>query len=109
MNYYKQKNITNQLSKMMIKARHLHLFWIISVQSYSYIPKILRRQMTYFSVFYCKKNEFQLICEELINYNKEQAITIFKYCFDKPYAHMDIDLYSNKIYKNFNELIITEN
>ena len=53
------KNIELQkvLSKMLIKARHINTAFIFTVQSYYYFPKILRKQITYITIFKPKNNE----------------------------------------------------
>jgi hypothetical protein len=50
--------------------------------------------------------EWNSIASELMNINKDDALTIFNYVFNEAYNHIDIDLVNNKYYKNFNELKI---
>jgi hypothetical protein len=40
--------------------------------------------------------------------NKEDTLKIYNYVFDEPYTHLDIDTLTNKLYKNFNLLEISE-
>ena len=39
--------------------------------------------------------------------NKDDGLELYDYVYSEPYAHLDLDTVSNKVYKNFNELIIT--
>ena len=39
-----------------------------------------------------------------VNLSKDDALKVFNYVFDEPYNHIDIDLVTNKYYKNFNLL-----
>jgi hypothetical protein len=101
----KDKAIQKQLSKMMIKARHIQCSFMFTLQSYLYMPKILRKQITYTSLFRTKNiEEFNSIAKELLHLNKEDALTLFNFVFDKPYTHLDIDTTTSVLYKNFNLL-----
>ena len=101
----KDIGIQKQLNKMIIKARHIMCSFIIPIQSYYYMPKILRKQLTYITIFKPKNiEEWNSIARELLNLNKDDSLKLFDYIFDEPYTHLDIDLVSNKCYKNFNEL-----
>lgn len=103
----KDNEIQLQLNKMIIKARHLHCSFIFSIQSYYYFPKLLRKQVTYMTMFKPKNTEEGLsICKELLNLNKEDSLYLYNYVFDAPYTHLDIDTTESKYYKNFNLMII---
>ena len=103
----KDANICRQLNKMIIKARHIMCSFIITLQSYYYMPKILRKQLNYITIFKPKNvEEWNTISNELLNVNKDDALTLFNYIFDAPYNHIDIDTVNNKYYKNFNLLEI---
>ena len=104
-NSLKDKNISNMLSKMMIKARHLQCGWIITLQSYFYLPKILRKQLTYMTMFKSKNyEEFATISKELFSMNKDDSLKLYHYVFDEKYNNLDIDTVENIYYKNFNKL-----
>lgn len=101
----KDKNISNELNKMIIKARHLCCSFIITLQSYFYCEKIIRKQLTYVTIFKPKNiEEWNSIAKELFNMNKDDALVLYNYVFDAPYNHIDVDLVENKYYKNFNLL-----
>jgi len=104
-NALKNNAINIQLNKMIIKARHICCSFIFTLQSYYYMPKILRKQITYITIFKPKNiEEWNSIARELMNLNKEDALRIYDYVYDEPYTHIDIDLIINKYYKNFNLL-----
>jgi hypothetical protein len=103
----KDNNIQRQLNRMLIKSRHLHCGFIFTLQSYYYMPKMLRKQFSYVTLFKTNNNdEWTAIAKELLHMNVEDSITLFDYVFDKRYNHLDIDLIEDKIYKNFNLLEI---
>jgi hypothetical protein len=104
-NDLKNKDIQIQLNKMLIKARHLCCSFIFTLQSFYYFPKILRKQLTYVSLFKTNNaDEFECIAKEVLHMKLDDALILYKYVFDEPYNHLDIDLIENKIYKNFNLL-----
>ena len=101
----KDKAIQKQLNRMIIKARHIQTSFIFTLQSYLYMPKMLRKQATYVSIFRPKNiEEWNSIAKELLHLNKEDALTMFNYVFDKPYTHIDIDTTTSTLYKSFNKL-----
>jgi len=103
----KENDISLMLNKMIIKARHLCCSFIFTLQSYYYFPKILRKQITYVTIFKSKNvEEWNSIAKELLNMNKEDALTVYNYVFNAPYNHIDIDLVTNTYYKNYNELFL---
>ena len=103
----KQPDIQAMLSKMMIKARHIKTAFIFLIQSYYLFPKILRKQITYCSIFKPKNSEeWNSISKELLNLNKDNGLTLYDYVYNEDYAHLDLDTTNNKIYKNFNLLEI---
>jgi hypothetical protein len=104
----KDNDIQKQLNKMLIKARHCCCSYMFTLQSFFYFPKILRKQLTYTTIFKPKNiEEWNSISKELFNMNKDDALKVFNYVFDKPYNHIDIDTVDNKYYKNFNKIIFS--
>ena len=92
---------------MLIKARHIRCSFIFTLQSFYLFPKILRKQITYTTIFQCKNiAEWYSITSEMLNYNKDDALKLYNYVFNAPYNHIDLDTVNNKIYKNFNILEI---
>jgi hypothetical protein len=103
----KNKDIQFFLNKMLIKARHLHCSFIFTLQSYLYFPKMLRKQITYTTIFKTNNaEEWAIISKELLFMNKDDSLTLFDYVFNEPYNHLDIDARENKLYKNFEYLQI---
>jgi hypothetical protein len=109
-NNLKDKHLLSKLNAMLIKARHLNCCFLFTVQSYLYYPKILRKQLTWVSIFSGVRNkeEWGTLVKELIKKTDIEAKQIYDYIFDQPYQHMDIDCFEEKIYKNGNLLNITD-
>lgn len=105
----KNNEIQKKLSQMLIKARHLSCAFIFTLQSYYYFPKILRKQITNITIFKPKNaEEWQSISKEILHLNKDDGNKIYDYVFNAPYNHLDIDTVSDKLYKNFNYLSISQ-
>jgi hypothetical protein len=109
-NNLKDKHLLSKLNAMLIKARHLNCCFLFTVQSYLYYPKILRKQLTWVSIFSGVRNkeEWSTLVKELIKKTDIEAKQIYDYIFDQPYQHMDIDCFEEKIYKNGNLLNIED-
>ena len=54
------------------------------------------------------KKEWEAFSNEMLNMNKDDSLILYKYVYDEPYTHLDLDTLNNKIYKNFNLLEISE-
>jgi hypothetical protein len=104
---YKDKDMASYLNKFIIKTRHLLCGFIFTLQGYTYFPKILRKQITYITMF--KPNnmdETEFIFHETLNMKKDDSLILYNYVFDAPFNHLDIDMKENILYKNFNKLQI---
>jgi len=103
----KDPSILKILNRMIIKARHINCCFFFTLQSYYYFPKILRKQITYITIFKPKNiEEWYSLSKELFNMNQDDALKLYDYVYDAPYTHLDVDTVSNIYYKNFNKLIL---
>jgi hypothetical protein len=101
----KDPSILKILSRMIIKARHINCCFFFTLQSYYYFPKLLRKQITYMTIFKPKNTEeFLTLSKELMNMKQDDALTVFDYVFNEPYTHLDINTVNNTYYKNWNKL-----
>jgi len=104
-NDLKNNDIVNVLNKMIIKARHICCGFIFTLQIYNYLPKILRKQITYATIFKPKSlEEWYSLSSELFNLKKDDALIIHNYVFNESYNHLDVDTAEGIYYKNFNKL-----
>jgi ATP:corrinoid adenosyltransferase len=107
-NSLKDKQILRELNRMLIKARHLNTSFIFTLQSILYMPRILRRQITWATIFRPRNSaETVVLADELLQMPKEDCKKIMDYVFDENYTHLDIDTVEGKFYKNNNPLTIT--
>ena len=64
----KNKNLQKYLNKFIIKLRHLCCKLIITLQSFFYCPKIIRKQISYLVLFKSRNiDEFETVAKELMN------------------------------------------
>jgi len=107
-NNLKDKDIVRALNALLIKARHLNCSFVFTLQSFLYMPKILRKQITYATIFRPRNSEeWETIRREILQMSEADAKKVFDYIFNEPYQHLDVDAFENKFYKNFNYLNIT--
>jgi len=106
----KEKDVQKLLNTMLIKARHFNTCFIFTLQSYLYMPKMLRKQTTYATIFKPKnREEWNSINSELLQMKEDDAKKLYDYVFEKEYSHLDIDTIENHLYRNFNLLEIKKN
>jgi hypothetical protein len=106
-NSLKEKDVQRMLNTMLIKARHLNTCFIFTLQSYLYMPKMLRKQTTFATLFKPKnREEWDSINKEIIQMKEDDARMLYEYVFEKEYSHLDIDTIEDKLYRNFNPLTI---
>jgi hypothetical protein len=109
-NDLKDKSIVRALNRMLIKARHLNTSFVFTLQSYLYMPKILRKQITYATIFKPRNSEeWETIRREILQMKEDDAKKLFDYVFNEPYQHLDVDAFENKFYKNYNLLTLKTN
>lgn len=105
----KDKAMTRFLNRTLTRARHLQCGFIFTLQSYMYMPLMLRKQITFVTIFKPKnKLEMEKIASELISLTKDDALILSQYIYSEPYSHLDVDLVESKYYRNFNPLVLTE-
>ena len=107
-NELKNKNMQIILNKMLIKSRHISCTFIFTLQSFYYMPKILRKQISYAIIFKTSKVEWESIAYELINMDKYSALQLYNYAYKEPFNHLDLEISDNNIYLNFNKLVIKD-
>ena len=91
-----------------MNRRHLHLSIFFLVQTYLSIERDVRKLFSNVFIFRCSKKEMETIADELIEQKKEYLNEIVKIVFNKPYQYLFINTDSQRIFSDFNELIIDE-
>ena len=105
----KNNDTMNLMKKLIFNRRHLHTSVFFLVQTYYSIPKDIRKLFSNIFVFRVNKNELATIFDEIVE-DKELvdiAPQISKLIYDKPYNFMFINTDTQRIFKNFDEIIIS--
>jgi len=104
----KDNDIADVLNKVIPKWRHLNTSFMFFLQSYFYMPKILRKQLSYITIFKPQNiEEWESLMQELLRLKKDKMQILYDYVFDDKYNHLDLNKKKEKVYKNFNELIFS--
>ena len=108
MGAYLKNNETLKLFKeLAFNRRHLKLSMFFLVQTWYSVHKDIRRLWSNIFVFKVSKDELKNIFDEVVEEKKEVANDISKIVYDKPFNYLFINIDSGRLFKNFDELIIS--
>lgn len=106
----KDSYISSVLSDIIFNRRHYRVSIFLLVQIYERIPLQIRKNINLLLVLFKPSiKEVNKIVEESIEYKEDTAQEIMKIAFKKPYDKLLIDLVSQRVFSNCNEIIINEN
>ena len=105
----KDPKILKQLKKLLMNRRHLHASCFFLTQTFKSVHKEIRKLFTNCFLFKVSKDELENIFEELIEHKKEDVLTIAKLVFNKPHQYLFINTDTQRLFKGFDEIIISEN
>jgi tyrosyl-tRNA synthetase len=94
------------LKEMIFNRRHLHLSIYFLVQTWYSVPKDIRKLFNNAFIFKVSKNEMENIFEEVVEQKKELIPAISKIVFSEPYQFLFINIESQRMFKNWDELVI---
>ena len=104
----KSKFIIETLKRMIYNRRHLKLNIITTAQSYVNLPLDLRKNITNLVLFRPPKKKMELIFSEMIESKKELFCDVMKIAYDKAHNFLFVNVPSQRMFKNFDELIFHE-
>jgi hypothetical protein len=104
--YLKDGEIKKKLKELVFNRRHKHLSIIFLVQTYLSIEKDIRKLFSNIFVFKCSKKEMEMIFDEVVELPKDYILPIMKIVYDKPYQYLFINTDSQRLFKNFDEIMI---
>ena len=102
----KNGEIQKLLRKLIFNRRHLKVYIIIMLQSYKSIPLKVRKLFNNIVMFKPSKPEFENLFEELFETDKDHAIIIMNYVYKESHDYLFLNIDSQRMYKDFDELII---
>jgi hypothetical protein len=102
----KNADIKKKLKELVFNRRHKHLSIIFLVQTYLSIEKDIRKLFSNLFIFKSSKKEMETIFDELIELPKDYILPIMKIVYDKPYQYLFINTDTQRLFKNFDEILI---
>jgi hypothetical protein len=98
----KDTTIQRLLKELVWNRRHLRLsIWILA-QSFNSMPMAVRKSISHLAMY--KPNnvkEARLLFEELVYMDKEDAVELMDFVFDKRHDFLFVDIAGGHFYKNF--------
>jgi len=105
----KSKQTEYNLRKLINKHRHMKLNIIISALNQKALAKSLRSLIDVVILFKPKSMvETENFSQEVFGLTKEETKALFKFVYDAPYNFLMYNSRSHTFYKNFNQLILTD-
>ena len=105
----KRNDIQTILKKIIFNRRHLKVHIIVMLQSFTTAPLVIRKLYTNVIMFKPSKKEFETLFEELFETKKDNAIEIMNFVYDKPHQYLFLNVDSQRMFKNFDEVIVNKN
>ena len=103
--YFKGDN-EKFLLHMANNRRHAKMSMWMACQTYKSIPTQIRMSITDMFIFKISKNEMENIFEEAIEQHKKDFINVTNFVFDKPHNFLYINTNTQRIFKNWDELLL---
>jgi hypothetical protein len=94
------------MKEIVMNRRHKHVSIYFLCQTWFSIPKEIRRLFNNIFVFRTSKNELTSIFEEVVEQKKDLVGDIARIVYDQPYQYLFINTESQRLFKNFDEIII---
>jgi KaiC/GvpD/RAD55 family RecA-like ATPase len=102
----KNNDIQQIFRKIIYNRRHLKCHIVVLLQSFMSIPKEIRKMFNNIFMFKPSKVEFENLFDELFETNKDLAIDIMNFAYDKPHQYLMLNVDTQRMYKGFDEIII---
>jgi DNA replication protein DnaC len=96
------------LKEIIFNRRHYHVSIYFLCQTYLSIEPEIRKLFSNVFVFKTSRKEFEKIFEELVESKKDYINVISKIVYDEPYKYLFINVDSQRMFKNFDEIIFEE-
>ena len=106
--YFKEKSIEKLLLHIINNRRHARISIWLCCQNYITIPRTIRQGLTDLFIFKINKTEMENIFNEQVEQFKDKFMNIMKNVYDKPHSFLYINTNSQRLFSNWNEIIIKE-
>ena len=92
-----------------MNRRHYHTSIFFLCQTYKSLEPDVRKLFSNLFLFELSKKEMEDVVNELIEGHKDNIDAIIKLVYDKPYNYLFINTDSQRLFKNFDEIIFSDN
>jgi hypothetical protein len=107
--HLKNKFVIKELGDLIANRRHYHVTIWCLVQSYLFVPMIVRKQLTHLSMWKpTNRKELESVFNELVYLDKQSCDDLHKFVFREKYDHLFLDINKSGFYRNFNTLHFKE-
>ena len=106
--YLKNNDIKKLLKEIVMNRRHKHVSIYFLVQTYFSIEKDIRKLFSNLFIFKCSRHEMLNITSEMIEQHNDKINEIVKIVYDKPHNFLFINVDSQRMFKNWDELIFND-
>jgi Poxvirus A32 protein len=106
--YLKDNDIRRLLKDIIMNRRHYHVSCYFLVQTYYSLEKSIRGLCTNIFIFKCSPHEMLNITSEQIEQHNDKIHDIVKIVYDKKYNFLFINTESQRMFKNWDELIFED-
>ena len=107
--YLKDNAIQKLLLNIINNRRHLKTSLFFCCQNYITIPRTIRQGLTDLFIFKINKTEMENIFNEQVEQFKDNFMNIMKNVYNEPHNFLYINTNSQRLFKNWDEIIITNN
>ena len=104
----KNHSVLLSLKNIIANQRHLKVVNLILVQNYFSLDKSLRELINNIIMFKLNKTQTEKIFNENVEHAKDKFELIRDFVFDEPFKWMFINLPSQRIFKEFDEILFDE-
>jgi len=102
----KNADIQQTMRKIIFNRRHLKVHIVMLLQSFTSCPLTIRKLFTNVFMFKPSKKEFEVLFSELFEQKKDYSLDIMHYVYKEPHDCLMLNVDSQRMYKNFDEILI---
>jgi hypothetical protein len=104
----KNNDTMNLFKYLIFNRRHLRCSVFFLVQTWKSVPKELRKSFSNMFIFRVGKAELKDIFDEAIELDNKYLVPISNLVYDKLYNYLFVNLDGKKLYKKFDEILISD-
>jgi len=104
----RDNEVRKLLKEIIFNRRHYHISIYFLCQTYLSLEPDIRKMFSNLFIFRVSKKELESIFSELVESKSDYIYDISDIVFDSPHKYLFINTDSQRLFKNFDEIIIEE-